>query len=494
MAINFSFLVEKIKNNSALIIIFLIGFLSRLWLSHHDPFLQDWDERFHALVAQNMLMHPLQPMLVGNPVVGYKVSDWSSNHIWLHKPPLFLWQIALSLKCFGCHEWAIRLPSAIMSSLMILLVYRISILFTKNRLTALFSATLLCFSHFQWQLISGRQCTDHNDVAFGFYLLASIWAYVEYLHRSHWKWIYVIGILAGGAILNKWLTGLLIYAAWGTKLIFDFYQNRNYKSVIPFLISLTVCALVFMPWQLYCYHRFPVEAKFENDFNNRHIWEALEGHEGNGWYYFNNFFDYFGIIGSVLFFSGVLIFIIDNKLNRQTGFHLLLLFSIAFCFFSFVVTTKMIAFFYCVAPIGLVFAAISLNYFFIFFKSKRIIFVGLCLIVLFDSLNPIDLWLRTNYSPERNSKIYNTNIYKQLNNILPPDVKIVINLPFCQQVDLMFYNPSITAYQKLISSTDLKILENKKMKVAAFCNHGEYVLPDYVLIYPYLYVINYQLH
>ena len=63
-----------------------------------DPFLNIWDERFHALVAKNLMNHPLMPTLYDNPVVNMAYDRWDRYHIWLHKQPLFLWQIALSFK------------------------------------------------------------------------------------------------------------------------------------------------------------------------------------------------------------------------------------------------------------------------------------------------------------------------------------------------------------------------------------------------------------
>jgi len=61
-----------------------------------DPFLNIWDERFHALVAKNLIDHPLMPTLYDDPVVDMLYDRWDRWHIWLHKQPLFLWQIALS--------------------------------------------------------------------------------------------------------------------------------------------------------------------------------------------------------------------------------------------------------------------------------------------------------------------------------------------------------------------------------------------------------------
>ena len=48
-----------------------ILFLAALVLRYHyitlDAFLHDWDERFHALVAKNMMTEPFKPMLRTTP-------------------------------------------------------------------------------------------------------------------------------------------------------------------------------------------------------------------------------------------------------------------------------------------------------------------------------------------------------------------------------------------------------------------------------------------
>ena len=61
-----------------------------LFSSLLDPFLNLWDERFHALVAKNLMNHPLMPTLYDDPVVSMAYDRWDRATIWLHKQPLFL--------------------------------------------------------------------------------------------------------------------------------------------------------------------------------------------------------------------------------------------------------------------------------------------------------------------------------------------------------------------------------------------------------------------
>ncbi len=86
----------------ALFVIIIFGFFLRILTAKLDPFLHPWDERFHALVSRNLMHSPFKPMLRAFPVTdNFDINEWCCNHIWLHKQPLFMWQMALSMKAFG---------------------------------------------------------------------------------------------------------------------------------------------------------------------------------------------------------------------------------------------------------------------------------------------------------------------------------------------------------------------------------------------------------
>lgn len=118
-------------------------------------------------------------MLFKNPVVPYDLNSWCCNSVWLHKQPLFMWQMAISMKVFGVSEFSMRLPSALMGAITILLIYRIAFLLTNSKTISIIAGLLMCFSHYQLELISGQIGMDHNDMAFCFYILASFWAFTE---------------------------------------------------------------------------------------------------------------------------------------------------------------------------------------------------------------------------------------------------------------------------------------------------------------------------
>src|SRR5437016_2816679 len=67
--------VEKYKWSLAALV--LGSLLLNIFAIHLDPFLNSWDERFHALVAKNLSAHPFQPMLYANPVLPFDYKNWT---------------------------------------------------------------------------------------------------------------------------------------------------------------------------------------------------------------------------------------------------------------------------------------------------------------------------------------------------------------------------------------------------------------------------------
>src|ERR1051326_526477 len=279
----FLFLNGKMK--FSLVALFIAALMLRFTMATIDPFLNLWDEQYHALVAKNMMQHPFTPMLVTNPVLPYYFENWSKNHIWLHKQPLFLWQMALSMKLFGVNEFAVRLPSAIMSALCVLLIFRMGKLL-MNEKVGWYAAFLFAFSNFQLEFALGRINTDHNDLAFMFYVTASIWAWLEYEHSKKIKWIILTGVFSGMAVLVKWLTGLLVFGGWTLALLFVKEERSKWKNYRNILFSFFIALAVFLPWQIYKSMMFPIESAIEYKFYALHFTIPLDGHDGPWWYHF----------------------------------------------------------------------------------------------------------------------------------------------------------------------------------------------------------------
>lgn len=346
------------------------GFFLYFMAAQLFPYLNLWDEQYHALVAKNCMEHPFLPMMYNEAVVpGHDYSNWCGSYIWLHKQPLFLWQIALSFKIFGVSLLSLRLPSVVMSTLLIPLFYRMAHLLTNRRDIAYFTGLAVAASWYLVQLTSGMMSTDHNDVCFLFYVSASVWAFMEYVHRGRKQlgWALLAGGLAGCAILTKWLVGLLLYLVWGCYLLFEYgFRLRQWKWGHLFA-ALCVTLLIAVPWQVYCLHQFPDIARQELFYNMQHFDTTVEDHAGKATFYLMVLpMHYFGRgpvhynIRFVWDFHTILCYVVlaiglvlSIHAARTRSHHLTLVSVLLFvCLFFSLATTKMPSFTFVICFIG----------------------------------------------------------------------------------------------------------------------------------------------
>jgi len=275
-------------------VIILVGFICLLFIGNLDPFLHEWDERFHALVASHMMNDPFRPTLYTNPIFSYKIEDWCCNHIWLHKQPLFLWFMSISMKFFGTTIFALRLPSILLSSILPLFVFDIAHRWTANRRFACIAASFMAFSFYSILLSSGTFHTDHNDAQFCVFVTGNIWAWIRYVDRPTTKRAILIGLFCGLAILIKWLVALLIFGVW---FVIKFNKLWNQRSQrMDFIWSILTCVIIALPWQIYSAIRFPAEWKRAMDHNALHISTVLDGHSGGPIFYLSSSTLYYGAL------------------------------------------------------------------------------------------------------------------------------------------------------------------------------------------------------
>ncbi len=494
-----SIIFFEVKENkkTALILLLLGGLGVRVFMALLDPYLNMWDEQFHALVAKNMISHPFKPMLYVDPVFPVDISNWSGNHVWLHKQPLFLWQIALSIKLFGLNEFAVRLPSILLSTVIIYFIFRIGKI-TISEKAGYYGALIYAMGTFSLELVAGNMRLEHNDTAFICYVTASIWAWVEFNISQKRRWLILIGLFSGGAILIKWLTGFLVYSGWGLTILFNKDKRKRIIHYIYLLISLGITVLVFLPWQIYIMWRFPREAACEYSHNTKHILEAIGPHKGNFWYYFEitalqygPFFQFLIPVGLFLLF----------KFLKKPDFKIVFATYIIalYCFFSFV-ETKMPAFTYAGCIVVFLSLGIFIEKFFQIIILNRKVVKKRILLVLFPiiilsvlatlslDIEKIQLnhtfWKQSEFD-YRGIRIRDTEIIKTLPDILPPGDYVIMNCRQLEHVLVMFYT-DYTAYDFMLSYDNYKVLKDKGVKMAVFDNNN---LPDYLLNDPEVFKI-----
>jgi 4-amino-4-deoxy-L-arabinose transferase len=273
---------KKDKFDIALLFIVLSGFLLYCYTAT-DFFLHVWDERYHALVAKNLSQHPFYPTLYDNPILPYDYKMWVGNHIWLHKQPLPLWLMAGSIKLFGVNEIAVRLPSILLSSIGIVLTFKIGTYFFNKRV-GLFAAFLFSVNGLIIELTAGRVATDHIDITFMFFILLAVFLTTQFIKRRSLFFSLLIGASIGAAVLSKWLTGFIVLPIW-LFLVIDSNSFNIKTIIIHFTWIIFTIVAVTLPWQLYIFKEFPLEAAYESSFNLGHFTKIIEGRSGSVFFF-----------------------------------------------------------------------------------------------------------------------------------------------------------------------------------------------------------------
>ena len=344
------FLFAKNKRGTT-IALFLTGAATAFFMANLDPFLALWDEQYHALVAKNMTDSPLHPKLYREAFLSHEYLNWTNCTTWLHKPPIFLWQISASIKVFGPTAFAVRFPDILMHGLLSVLIYRIGTNLSVARI-GLIAAIIFAFAFYPLELITGRFPTDHNDVAFLFYVTASFWAWTEFQKRANYKWLIAIGIFVAAAVLTKWMVGFILFPVWTLSLMLNEpKQIFKLKRYLPILLSFGIALILVLPWYLYIHLTFPNEAALESVRSAEHFTNVIEDH-GGGWYFhFREGIDIMygkGDLIPFLILGGIVAFIFQLK-TRLCRLVVGISVVSVYLFFT-IAATKMIGFTLIVAP------------------------------------------------------------------------------------------------------------------------------------------------
>jgi len=252
--------------------------------------LHPWDEQYHALVAKNLLVDPLQPTLYRDPAIDYDYTDWTANHVWLHKPPLALWWMAGSMKLFGVDAVAMRVPSILAATASVLLTFLIGRVLLDVRV-GLLAATFHAVNGFVVALASGRRVADHVDTALLFFFELSIYAAILSARRGRSGLIIVSGVAIGCGLLSKSLSALIALPVIAVMV----GSERGWSQAVRAVITAAACALlVAAPWNWYAMSQFPREFAWENLHVLRHVTERLEEAPASRFSYFMDMPRFFG--------------------------------------------------------------------------------------------------------------------------------------------------------------------------------------------------------
>ena len=244
------------------------------------------DECCHALVAKNLLKHPLTPTLIDVPYLPTFAFEWAANHVWLHKPILGLWQIAGSYWLFGVSTWALRLPSLLLSTAAVWLTYLIGKELLSRR-AGLIAATIQAFSPFLMRLIHGYQFSDAIDISLLFWTEFSIYFLVRASRTGKWGDVGLAGFGQGCAFLSKSYLALivtgLIVTAWVAPTLGMGKREDTRIRGRHVLGLIGMFLLTAVPWTLWTAIQFPTEFQHEHLYTWLHLTTGIETW-GAPWY------------------------------------------------------------------------------------------------------------------------------------------------------------------------------------------------------------------
>jgi 4-amino-4-deoxy-L-arabinose transferase-like glycosyltransferase len=255
-----------------------------------DLALHQWDERYHALVAKHLIQTPLTPRLYPTPLLSYDYRTWTGNYIWMHKPPLALWLQAASMKTFGVHEFALRLPSVLISTAAVVVTFYIGAVLVTPA-AGLLAAIFQTFNGFLVDLASGRRVSDHVDTLLIFLFELGLLLALKGSRRHSTATGVFLGAACGLAYLTKSFPALLMLPVWAAM--------RWHTAGLPLLarelgIAGAVTVLIAAPWTIYTAVTFPLESSYERAEALRRITEVLENQGGPPWRYLAEMPRYFG--------------------------------------------------------------------------------------------------------------------------------------------------------------------------------------------------------
>ncbi len=474
----YSFYLFSRDSKGYLLLLIGSGFLLRLAFILFDPILNIWDESFHAVVAKNFTKHWLIPTLYDDTLIRLP-TGWVECHYWLHKQPLFLWQMAISIKLLGSTILAARLPGAILASIQIGLLFSIATKIT-NRKVAYYTALIYTIAYYPLALVSGAACNDQNDISFVFYITASIWAYLNYLETKSWKWALFVGILAGMAVMVKWLAGLLVFLGWSFSLVFMKEFRLHWRRYLHLLLAIIACVMIFLPWQIYILKTYPVLASEEFQLISKHFTEVVELHEGPWYFYLEGvqiLYPFYKHLGAIIILISLLVLFPRIK-NKH---HKILVFSsvvFVYVFFS-IAATKMTTFVFIVSP----FIYLSLGYLItqladrINVLKRPLLFFSIMLFLIFKGIN-IRQTLADHYSSLKLSQIEQT---QQSISILQDRYKgkdaVIFGVGYLNATQVLYFT-DLVVYTVVPNTEQIELLlQNHKSPV--IIDNGN--LPDYIL-------------
>lgn len=211
--------------------------------------------------------------------------DWVIAHLdgvpYLEKSPLVYWLMAASLRIFGAHDWAARLPVALAAILLGLLTYRYG-RWAFGRSGGFYAglAVVTCIGLFLFTRI------QIPDVMLTAGICGALWSFqraIEPAEPNPKRWAALLAICLGIGLLLKGLIAVVIPA--GAILFFLLVTRQLFSKFIWSRLRLITGALIILaiatPWHILAARRMPPYFDFT-------MHSGPGEYHGFFWFYFIN--------------------------------------------------------------------------------------------------------------------------------------------------------------------------------------------------------------
>jgi 4-amino-4-deoxy-L-arabinose transferase-like glycosyltransferase len=161
------------------------------------------------------------------------------------KPVLLYWLMGLGFQLFGVGEWAVRLPSALFATALILATWQFGRIQLGPRI-ALFAATMLLANPFVFGL--GR--TGVTDMGLAFFVATGLYCwYSSYASGQQLGYLLCAAFLAGGVLIKGPIALLLPGLIIGIFLIYT-GRLKAVMTTMPWVRGIGIIAAITLPWYL----------------------------------------------------------------------------------------------------------------------------------------------------------------------------------------------------------------------------------------------------
>jgi dolichyl-phosphate-mannose--protein O-mannosyl transferase len=230
----------------ALVPIEIIAFLARfIGLGSYHGLIYD---EYYYVTAADVLLHHKPPVLVAHMVYGIDPNLLSA-------PPFAKEVIAASIWMFGNNPWIWRLPSALLGSLVPIVIYFFSQAIFSNRWAAGIAAALAAVDGL---MVSTSRLALLDSIAFPFvvlnlFILWHLWQRIR-TDQSISTWLlWVFGVALGLGFSAKWIGAQTILMAW---IILTLSARKILQSKARFMIAASVTVIPLAIYFLTYYYAF----------------------------------------------------------------------------------------------------------------------------------------------------------------------------------------------------------------------------------------------